>query len=350
MTENPIHKVKDMSFYRKIKQKIFFLFRLNNKPVIKVYNGFGNAGKIMVLGHVLKLSPMPRKTYRQNIFINLFSMLRLFMVVPFSNAKISIEWEGNTYETKASEDGFFNYEILVDIVPKEGWNPVLVRLQEEKYASQNIQQYGSLYIPYASKHAFISDIDDTFLISHSSFLRRRLVALFSKNAHTRKVFEGVVNHYQLLASGNQNTNGNPFFYVSGSEWNLYDFIVEFTRINELPKGIFLLSRLKTVTQFWKSGQTDLMTKFTRIVRIIETFPHLHFVLLGDDSQKDPEIYLSIASHFPQKISAVYIRAVGNSLSEKTEKKIEQIELLGVNCCYFNHSSEAVIHSRTIGLI
>lgn len=350
MTENPIHKVKDMSFYRKIKQKIFFLFRLDNKPVIKVYNGFGNAGKIMVLGHVLKLSPMPRKTYRQNIFINLFSMLRLFMVVPFSNAKISIEWEGNTYEAKASEDGFFNYEILVDLVPKEGWHPVLVRLREEKYALENIQQFGSVYIPYASKHAFISDIDDTFLISHSSFLRRRLVALFSKNAHTRKVFEGVVNHYQLLASGNQNTNGSPFFYVSGSEWNLYDFIVEFTRINELPNGIFLLSRLKTVTQFWKSGQTDLMTKFTRIVRIIETFPHLHFVLLGDDSQKDSEIYLSVASHFPQKISAVYIRAVGNSLSEKTQKIIEQIELLGVNCCYFKHSSEAVIHSRTIGLI
>jgi phosphatidate phosphatase APP1 len=93
-----------------------------------------------------------------------------------------------------------------------------------------------------------------------------------------------------------------------------------------------------------------MTKFTRIVRVIETFPHLHFVLLGDDSQKDPEIYLSVASHFPQKIFAVYIRAVGNSRSEKTQKIIEQIELLGVNCCYFKHSSEAVIHSRTIGLI
>lgn len=350
MTENPIHKVKDISFFKRIKRKLFFLFRLNNQPVIKVYNGFGNAGKIMVLGHVLKLSRMPRKTYRQNVFINLFSMLRLFMVVPFSNAKISIEWEGSTYETRASDDGFFNFEILVDRVPNEGWNPVLVRLREEKYALENIQQQGSVYIPYASKHAFISDIDDTFLISHSSFLRKRLVALFSKNAHTRKVFEGVVNHYQLLASGNQNNNGNPFFYVSGSEWNLYDFIVEFTRINELPKGIFLLSRLKTVTQFWKSGQTDLMTKFMRIVRIIETFPHLHFVLLGDDSQKDPEIYLSVASHFPQKIFAVYIRSVGNSLFDKTEKIIEQIELLGVNCCYFKHSSQAVIHSRTIGLI
>jgi phosphatidate phosphatase APP1 len=350
MTENTIHKVKEISFLKKVKQKLFFLFRLNNTPVVKVYNGFGNAEKIMVLGHVLKISPMPRKTYRQNIIINFFSMLRLFMVVPFSNAKISIEWEGNIYETKASEDGFFNFEILVDQLPKEGWNPVLVRLQEEKYGLQNIQQYGSVYVPYASKHAFVSDIDDTFLISHSSFLRRRLVALFSKNARTRKVFEGVVNHYQLLSSGNENNKGNPFFYVSGSEWNLYNFIVEFTRINELPKGIFLLSRLKTIGQFWKSGQTNLMTKFTRIVRIIETFPHLQFVLLGDDSQKDPEIYLSVASHFPQNIVAVYIRAVGKSLSEKTEKIIEEAESLGVNCCYFKHSSEAVIHSRMIGLI
>jgi phosphatidate phosphatase APP1 len=318
--------------------------------VIKVYNGFGNTEKIMVPGHVLKLSPMPRKTYRQNIFINIFSMLRLFMVVPFSNAKISIEWEGVVYETEASEDGFFNFEIMVNRIPNEGWNPILVRLREEKYLLDDIQQYGSVYIPFTSQHAFISDIDDTFLISHSSFLRRRLAVLFGKNARTRKVFEGVVNHYQLLASGNGNHNGNPFFYVSGSEWNLYDFIVEFTRVNELPKGIFLLSRLKTITQFWKSGQTGLMTKFMRIARIIETFPHLHFVLLGDDSQKDPEIYLSVATHFPQKVFAVYIRCVGNSLSGKTEKIMHEIESLGVSCCYFKHSSEAVIHSKMIGLI
>ncbi len=344
-----MHKVNKISFLEKIKQKLFFLFRLNNNPVIKVYNGFGNAEKIMVLGHVLKLSPVPRKTYRQNIFVNLFSMLRLFMVVPFSNAKISIEWEGGIYQTKTSQDGFFNFEIPVNRIPKEGWNPVLVRLIEEKYLIENIQQHGSVYIPFASQHAFISDIDDTFLISHSSFLRRRLVALFGKNAHTRKVFEGVVNHYQLLASGNENKNGNPFFYVSGSEWNLYDFIVEFTQIHELPKGIFLLSRLKTISEFWKTGQTDLMTKFMRITRIIETFPHLHFVLLGDDSQKDPEIYLSVASHFPKKIFAVYIRSLGQSYSEKTQKIISEIESVGVNCCYFKHSSEAVIHSKIIGL-
>jgi len=189
------------------------------------------------------------------------------------------------------------------------------------------------------------------LISHSVHLRRRLYELLIKNAHTRKAFEGVVNHYELLAaSGQINNNSNPFFYVSGSEWNLYGLIVEFFRINQLPKGVFLLSRLKRINQFWKSGQSELMTKLMRITRIIEDFPHLQFVLLGDDSQKDPEIYLSAVKHFPKKIFAVYIRCVGDSISEKVQLIINEMESNGVLCCYFKHSAEAVIHSKMIGLI
>jgi phosphatidate phosphatase APP1 len=120
-------------------------------------------------------------------------------------------------------------------------------LKEDKYRRKNIRGYGNISIPFASSHALISDIDDTFLISHSSRLRRRLYVLFTKNARTRKPFEGVVNHYKLLACGNvSGKNANPFFYVSSSEWNLYDFIAEFSRRNELPKGVFLLSQLKRI--------------------------------------------------------------------------------------------------------
>jgi phosphatidate phosphatase APP1 len=93
-----------------------------------------------------------------------------------------------------------------------------------------------------------------------------------------------------------------------------------------------------------------MTKFTRIARVIEDFPHLLFVLLGDDSQKDPEIYLSVVKHFPEKIFAVYIRCVGNSLSQKVKLMIHEMESEGVLCCYFKHSAVADIHSKMIGLI
>ena len=351
INKNSTHKEKKISLLKKIKQKIFFLFRLNHHPVIKVYNGFGNAEKIIVLGHVLKLSPMPRRYYRQNWVTNLFSILRLFMIIPFSNAKISIVWEGSIYHTQTEPDGFFRFEIFPVEAPNEGWQGVSVRLEEKKYYAQHIYGYGNIHIPFASAHAFISDIDDTFLVSHSSRLRRRLYVLFTKNARSRKPFEGVVNHYQLLAcSGQTGNNTNPFFYVSGSEWNLYDFIVEFSLANHLPKGVFLLSHLKRITEFWKSGQNNLTTKFMRIVRIIEAYPHLQFILLGDDSQQDPDIYLSVASHFPEKIFAVYIRCVHKSNYEKVKLIMDEIESKGVICCYFKHSAEAVIHSKMIGLI
>jgi phosphatidate phosphatase APP1 len=351
MTEKPLHKEKKISLLNKIKIKIFYLLRLNHHPVIKVYNGFGNDEKIIVIGHVFRLSPFPRKTFRPNWIINLFSMLRLFMVIPFSYAKISIEWQGIVYKTEAEKDGFFKLEIFSPIVPGKGWQRVLVKLEETKYHFQHIESYGEIYIPFASQHGFISDIDDTFLISHSARLRRRLYVLFTKNAHTRKPFEGVANHYELLAQNDQvNNNCNPFFYVSGSEWNLYNLLVEFSRVNKFPKGIFLLSSIKGISQFWNSGQNNLMTKFARIVRVIEYFPHLQFVLSGDDSQKDPEIYLSVAKHFPQKIFAVYIRCVGKSKSENTQIIMREIESSGTNCCYFKHSAEAVIHSKRIGLI
>ena len=343
-------KEKKIPLLKRIKHKIFFLLRLNDHPVIKVYNSFGNDQKIIVMGHVLKLSPMPRKTYRKNWITNFFSILRLFMVVPFSDAKIRIEWMGNIYYTQAEKDGFFRLEIFPEEVLKPGWQMVSVMLDESRPLS-DIKGHGRIYIPFASQYAFISDIDDTFLISHSSRLRKRLYVLLTKNAHTRKAFDGVINHYQLLAASDQPANlENPFFYVSGSEWNLYDFIKEFSAANHLPKGVFLLSQLKKLSGFWKSGQNDLTTKFVRITRIIEAFPHLRFVLLGDDSQKDPAIYHAIASHFPDNILAVYIRAVHPYNSEKTQSLLNEIESKGISCCYFKHSTEAVIHSKMIGLI
>jgi phosphatidate phosphatase APP1 len=351
MSKKIPHNENHISLLKKIRHKILFWFRLNHHPVIKVYNGYGNAQKIIVLGHVLRLSPMPRKTYRKNWIVNLFSVLRLFMVVPFANAKISINWKGHIYYTEAGQDGFFRFEIFPGTAANQGWQSVLVRLEEKEYSLQNIQQYGEIYIPFPSQYGFISDIDDTLLVSHSVHLRKRLFDLLTNNARTRKVFEGVVDHYQLLAANGQiKNNSNPFFYVSGSEWNLYDFIVEFFRVNDLPKGIFLLNQLKRVSQFWKSGQGELMTKFMRIIRVIEDFPHLLFVLLGDDSQKDPEIYLSVVKHFPKKIFAVYIRCLGESPSGKVQDMIHEMESDGVLSCYFKHSSEAVVHSKMIGLI
>lgn len=331
------------------KQRWLKLFRLTDEPTIKIYHGYGHDNKLTVFGHVFKLSPFPRKTYRQSFVHNTLALLRLFLVKPFEAVDLQLEWKGRTYTAKTEKDGFFRFE-WNDTEPIErGWRPVIVQaFRNNQFLAKST---GRIFIPYETQYLFISDIDDTFLISHSSNLRRRLYVLFTQNARSRKPFEGVVRHYQLLAeSGTTAETPNPFFYVSSSEWNLYEYILEFTANNQIPRGVFLLSQLKRFSQLLKTGQNNHGTKFTRITRVLEAFPNQRVVLLGDSSQQDPYIYEALVKHFPQRIHAVYIRDVYQQNFNKVKDVLAKIEKAGVPCLFFKHSKDAILHSVKIGLI
>ncbi|MGZ8537857.1 MAG: App1 family protein, partial [Flavisolibacter sp.] len=276
-------------------------------------------------------------------------LLRLFMVKPYPHLKLEMQWQKQVFYTETDIDGFFKFDWKDEPPLPVGLQEVIVKakVNDEVIAKST----GHVFVPYNTQYGFISDIDDTFLVSHSSNLRKRLFVLFTENARSREPFEGVVKHYQLLANSNTTPEApNPFFFVSSSEWNLYDYILEFTIVNEIPKGVFLLNQLKLFSQLLKTGQNNHQTKFTRIARILETYPRQRFILLGDSSQHDPYIYEAIVSHFPKQIHAVYIRDVHAKNKGKAADVLVKIESKGVPCCFFQHSSEAINHSKRIGLI
>jgi phosphatidate phosphatase APP1 len=346
-----LHKHKPTSFVERIKNKIFHLLRLSRAPVVKVYNGYGHSGHLIIYGHVLLMSPLPRKHFSRNVLTNTFSLLRLFMVKPFANARVRLDWNGQRYEAKTEDDGFFRIEWKPSEPVDAGWHPVTVELLNplDDFASVRASGTGHFMVPHDNEFSCISDIDDTFLISHSSNLRKRLYVLLTKNAHSRKPFEGVVNHYRLLANAGNNPDLNAFFYVSSSEWNLYNYILDFSARNDLPKGVYLLSQIKRLSQAWKTGQNKHATKFMRIARILEVYPGHKFILLGDDSQEDPRIYAAVIEHFPSKIHCVYLRQVNRKNKEAVQKIVDSINAGGTPCCYFKHSAEAIEHSKQIGL-
>ena len=342
---------EELSFLDKLEREFLQLFRLTNQPVVKVYHGYGNVSQMIVFGHVFSLSPLARKKYRKNFWTNTFALLRSFMVVRVADAEVRMMWGGVVCETKTAKDGFYRFEWK----HQAKMSPGIYRVQVQYYSKETNTVFatgiGSVIIPYVNQFSFISDIDDTFLISHSSDIRRRLYVLLTKNAHSRKPFEGVVNHYKLLAGAQTTVSSpNPFFYVSSSEWNLYDFIKEFTRKNELPEGVFLLSQIKKLSEVWKTGATKHGTKFMRIARIFEAYPTQRFVLLGDDSQQDPVIYAGIVTHFPGRVVSVYLRHVYEKNISNVKEQIQKIEAAGVEVCHFVHSREAIEHSYKIGLL
>jgi phosphatidate phosphatase APP1 len=323
---------------------------INTIPVIKVYQGFGHQQHMVVFGHVLARSPRPQSYARNNIIRNMLQLLRLFFVKPLPGAHVQLQWENKVIETSTEYDGFFKLEWASPSSVPAGTHRVTVAYIDQTN-NQVYRGEGSVVVPHITQVGIISDIDDTFLISHSATIFRRLYTLFTLNARTRKAFEGVARHYQLLQfAQTQPDEPNPFFFVSSSEWNLYDYLQEFIQVQQLPPGIFLLNQIKRWYELFKTGKTKHEGKFARVIRIMEAFPNQRFVLLGDNSQKDPVIYSSVAKHFPTRVVAVYIRIVAPHKQAAAQALNQQLQAAGIPCCLFTHSETAIKHSVEIGLI
>ncbi len=320
------------------------------KPTLKLYRGYANDQEFIVFGHVFKESTAGNYEFEKKRFRNARSILRMFLIKTIANADVYLEHNGKRIHTKTFNDGYFKFCIPIDEELAYGWADYYV---STFYEGEEIREKGTYIRPYEGNLGFISDIDDTFLVSHTRNIFKKIYILLWKNINDRKIFEDVVPHYRALSTSGRNKKDelNAFFYVSSSEWNLYKFIVRFTEKHELPRAVLLLKDIKnSLMDFLVTGRGNHNHKFDKIKHILEFYPQLQYTLLGDDSQHDPFLYEDVCKIFPITVKAVYIRQTGHSKKEKAIKAIKNIESMGVATCYFKNSSEAIEHSKRIGLI
>lgn len=329
------------------------------KPILKLYRGYANEQELIVMGHVFKPTSKEDYDFQKKNFKNATSVIRMFRIATQSNADVYLEHNNRKIHTKTLNDGYFKFCIPLQEKTNYGWLDYSVSIF---YKNEEIKETASFIKPHEGNFGFISDIDDTFLISHTRNPFKKLYILLFKNVYDRKVYADVVSHYQALSTAGRyklettsktidKIEENAFFYVSSSEWNLYRFITQFTEINQLPKAVLLLKDIKTsLTDLFITGRGDHNHKFEKIKHILEFYPNLQYTLLGDDSQHDPYLYENICKIFPVNVKAVYIRQTGASKKKKAEIALKNLETLNVKVCYFKESSQAIAHSKKIGLI
>ena len=317
---------------------------------LKLYRGYVNEEELVVFGHVFESwAPDKYRMDRRGIR-HAVSVIHMFRIKPLENVAITLKFKNIEVTTKTLDDGYFRFTIPYSEKLESGWHEYEVVCKLYDYG---IVETSELLKPFESKVAVISDIDDTFLVSHSGNFLMKLYVMLLKNINKRKVFDDVVPHYQALSrAGQENeTASNSFFYVSSSEWNLYEFIDAFTRIHKLPKAVIKLKKIKTgISDFLFTGRGSHDHKFEKIKDIIMFYPKLEYVLLGDDSQKDPYLYERIVKIFPQNIKAIYIRQTSRSKKKQAATALENIESMNVATCYFSNSEEAIAHSEKIGIL
>src|SRR5690554_401288 len=319
------------------------------KPILKLYRGYCNGQELVIMGHVLKGHNRNEYDFQKKDFRNARAIIRLFMVRTVANNQVILRYNGHEIHTRTLEDGYFKFCIPLKERPAFGWNSYVV---STSYEGETIEETGSFLNPHSGKWGIISDIDDTFMVSHSSSFWKKIYVLLFRNLESRKLFEDVVPHYTALSRAGRTLDeeANAFFYVSSSEWNLYRFIRLFTELHDLPKAVLLLKDIKSgIGDFLGTGRGDHNHKFVKIQHLLEFYPDLKFVLLGDDSQQDPVLYQNLCKIFPVTIKAVYIRQTGKEKDAKTEGLLNNIKTLNVETCYFRNSSEAIAHSRAVGI-
>ncbi|NIJ53318.1 App1 family protein [Dyadobacter arcticus] len=322
---------------------------------LKLYRGYANKKELVVFGHIVKKYPSGDRKYTRSGFRYARTIIELFSVKTIPFLKVTLRVGNLVAETTAEEDGYFRFQVSFAESMPSGWHTYEVTIDDEiegrKYQTSSTEEF---FLPYKTSYGLISDIDDTFLVSHSRRSFKKLFVLLSKNVQARKPFDDVVNHYKLLSFASRThpqKESNIFFYVSSSEWNLYDMIVRFAELNGLPKAVLKLKKIKSgLDDFVMTGGGSHLHKLRKIHNIINFYPELQFILLGDDSQKDPEIYEEVCRTFHSNIRAVYIRQTRTRSQPMTTALMKIIQESGIDTCYFAHSNKAIMHSLEHGIV
>ncbi len=187
----------------------------------------------------------------------------------------------------------------------------------------------------------ISDIDDTIIVSHSTNNIKKSKLVGFKNAFSRKVIGETKELYSFLDS-----KVCQFFYVSNSETNLYLLIKWVLKLNNLPDGPIYLKKIKSYRNIFKNKKRKSFLeknnhKISRIETLFAYFPFKKFILIGDSSQNDPEIYKYISVKYPEKIKAIFIRNITNE-KRKNDLKLISKEMKKMDIPVFCYSNNHTI--------
>ncbi|UXX81057.1 App1 family protein [Reichenbachiella carrageenanivorans] len=206
-----------------------------------------------------------------------------------------------------------------------------------------MQNYPVEFLNTDSPFDIISDIDDTIIVSHTASFLQRIRTILFKLPFERKT----VKYAAQLFEESEKLHAR-LYYVSKSESNLFELIASIIHANQLPKGVMILTPYLSIRQLMTSKK-GFDFKANNIKFILENTGNKKYILLGDDTQKDMEVYAKIIKDHPERILKVYIRKTKSKSSIMQNTLWQKLKSTGVPTLYFDHDAEIDINSELIKL-
>jgi phosphatidate phosphatase APP1 len=313
---------------------------VSRRIVISPYRGFGRGTELLLRGRVLVEKRITRVNAAEPLWRNVLNTYRRFQSDEVASARVVASFRDAVVESVSDDEGYFLIRLQPETAVTPGWHEVSLQLPD-----LNVAAVAHVLVPPPdARFGVISDIDDTIVVSNATSLLGMARSVIN-NAAARMPFEGVAGLYRALHG-----DRNPIFYVSSSPWNLYELLEDFMKINGIPHGPLFM-------QDWGIDEATLILdshtdhKLAQFQTLVDYYPELKFVLLGDSGQHDPEIYLRVIQTHPGRILAAFIRDVTPDPRDRAVARIvEEAKGAGVEMLYVRDSADALAHARRLGLV
>lgn len=139
----------------------------------------------------------------------------------------------------------------------------------------------------------ISDLDDTIKISHT---QSKFITVY-RGLFRSSAFSGMAKLYHEMLT----PQGSHFTIISSSPPTIEKKIRYFIHKNHFPEP-------KLILRDWIRSPAVKAFKVKALHKEVEKSKH-PLILIGDDTQYDPEIYYELSMIFPKKILCRYIRKI-----------------------------------------
>ena len=314
------------------------------------YRGYGTRTRVYVRGRVLddKLAAMDGR--HETIWENVANTFRRIETDEIPGARVRIRFYGSEVEVQTDDDGFFEADLEPSRPPENtSWHEAHLELiAPVQKDGKRIEATAGILIPQEDiEFGIISDLDDTVIRTGAADRLQYIRTMLLNNAHSHLAFDGVAAFYRALQHGPDGQGHNPIFYVSRGAWNFYDLHESFMEAHDIPAGPILLRDVGL-----QEGEKSKEDHKPLIIRkLLETYPDLPFVLVGDSGQKDPEIYRDIAREYPSRIRAVYLRDVTRRKRDIQVQQITgEITTGGIHALPAETTADLAAHALECGLI
>ena len=270
----------------------------------EIYRCISFQDGIAVKGRVLAARTLSEPGEHDSWWVNARRMSKRWITSECPHVPVYATVAGEKTETVTDEEGYFEMELPNPTSAKSIQFSLPTNLAPDPVEVPVVQNDPDPEI------VIISDVDDTIFISNTARLLSMVKTALTGNSLTRQVFEEIPEFYSTLRTGRDGNSRNPIHYVTSSPWNLHALIAKIFTNKQIPEGGFFMTDWGLSETDWLK-ESNLTHKRHAILKIMDWHPNSKVVLLGDSSQHDTEIYVSLAVDFPERIAAVAIRNVTN---------------------------------------